>query len=301
MACDETSLYFRNLQKARNNIQDGTVRRALEYLRPIEPLPTGMTPEGGPGGKIEALVLDVYGTLFVSGSGEIGLPEEEPDRDERLDDLLRAFRIDRKPRQVVSELKQAIAAEHELAKKSGRKHPEVVIEDVWRRLLAFRDEQTARRFALCFELATNPVWPMPGLQRLIAGCVSKRIVLGIISNAQFYTPLLFEWFLGKDLPRLGFDPRLLFFSYRHRCAKPGPEMFRMAAEVLRQKGITAGQTLYLGNDMLNDVWPAKECGFRAALFAGDRRSLRLRPGRKDLAGLKPDWTVTDLGQVAGGL
>ena len=301
MSCAEGSLYFRNLEKARKNTQDGMLRKALEYLRPLEPLPAKVMPQGGPSGRIEALVLDIYGTLFISGSGDIGLLEGTSGRDERLEGLLLGFGVRQEPQQVVSDLKLAISKEHERARKAGIEHPEVVIEDIWLELLGFRDRQTAKRFALCFELLTNPVWPMPFLQELISGCVSRQIVLGIISNAQFYTPLLFEWFLGQDLPRLGFDPQLLFFSYRQRCAKPAPDMFRKAVDVLAQKGIAAGRTLYLGNDMLNDVLPAKQCGFQAALFAGDRRSLRLRSGNRELAGLEPDWTVTDLCQVIRGL
>ncbi len=301
MAGDEHAVYLRNLKKVRNNIQDKQVRKALEYLRPLAPLPAEVRPGGNVRGRIRALMLDVYGTLFISGSGDIGLLAGPHNRDGRLESLLEAFGIERHPQQVVSELKQAVAAEHDRARHSGIAYPEVVIEDIWQQLLGFGDKHTARSFALCFELLVNPVWPMPFLQELIAGCVSKPIVLGIISNAQFYTPLLFEWFLGKNLTSLGFDQQLVFFSYRHRCAKPGRKMFELARNVLGSKGIAARQVLYLGNDMLNDVFPAQQCGFQAALFAGDRRSLRLRSGCRDLAGRQPDWTVTDLRQVVRGL
>jgi len=33
------------------------------------------------------------------------------------------------------------------------------------------------------------------------------------------------------------------------------------------------KTLYVGNDMLNDIWTATEAGCRTVLFAGDQRSL----------------------------
>ncbi len=301
MSVEKDSPYFSNLEKARNKIQDPRVRKAMEQLAPLEPRRTGILPGGGPRDGIKALLLDIYGTLFISGSGDIGLLRNGSADYRFLEWLLAAFGIRQGPQQVIEGLEGLVAAEHLRAKEAGIEYPEVVIEEIWQRLLGFSDRQTARSFALCFELLTNPVWPMPFLQDLIAGCVGGRIVLGVISNAQFYTPLLFEWFLGNDLSGLGFDSELLFFSYRHGRAKPAPEMFQMAIDVLAQKGIAAAQALYLGNDMLNDVLPAKKCGMQAALFAGDGRSLRLREDHEAISGLVPDWTVTNLAQIVRGL
>ena len=71
-------------------------------------------------------------------------------------------------------------------------------------------------------------------------------------------------------------------------------MYRQAAETLATRKIGVSQTLYVGNDMLNDVTPAKKLGYRTALFAGDARSLRRRAGHPDTAGVVPDLIVTDL-------
>ena len=121
--------------------------------------------------------------------------------------------------------------------------------------------------------------------------------MGLISNAQFYTPLLFKWFLGAEIDDLGFDKRLVFFSYRHGHAKPGQHLFRLALEQLRQIKIPASAVLYVGNDMLNDIWPAKQIGFHTALFAGDARSLRMRSDNPLCSSLTPDLVVTDLIQI----
>jgi putative hydrolase of the HAD superfamily len=71
----------------------------------------------------------------------------------------------------------------------------------------------------------------------------------------------------------------------------------MAAEKLYSKGIQPVAVLYVGNDMLNDIYPANAIGFQTALFAGDRRSLRLRKDDPRCAALSPDLVVTDLGQL----
>ena len=50
--------------------------------------------------------------------------------------------------------------------------------------------------------------------------------------------------------------------------------------------------------MLNDILPARSAGFQTALFAGDRRSLRLRRDDPRCTNLKPDMILTDLFQFA---
>ena len=51
--------------------------------------------------------------------------------------------------------------------------------------------------------------------------------------------------------------------------------------------------------MLNDVLPAKQVGFRTALFAGDRRSLRQREDDLRVSKIVPDLVLTELGQLDG--
>ena len=64
-----------------------------------------------------------------------------------------------------------------------------------------------------------------------------------------------------------------------------------------QYGINENETLYIGNDMLNDVYTAASCGLKTALFAGDKRSLRLRTDNPKVNGLSPDCIITELLQI----
>jgi len=138
---------------------------------------------------------------------------------------------------------------------------------------------------------------MPNLAEVLAACRKSKVRMGLISNAQFYTLLLFKWFLGADAIDLGFEDCLMFFSYRHGRAKPGGHLFELAVEQLRQMQVAPAAALYVGNDMRNDIHPAKAAGFLTALFAGDARSLRLRTGDPHCSGLTPDLVITDLGQL----
>jgi putative hydrolase of the HAD superfamily len=120
---------------------------------------------------------------------------------------------------------------------------------------------------------------MPGLRPLLKELFLKKIPMGIISNAQFYTPLIFETLLHAPLAKLGFDSDLIFFSYQYQRAKPSKCLYEAAAQQLYIKKIEPNHVFFMGNDMLKDILPAHRIGFQTALFAGDARSLRLH--RKD--------------------
>jgi putative hydrolase of the HAD superfamily len=142
--------------------------------------------------------------------------------------------------------------------------------------------------------ATNPVWPMPGAAECLTELANRGIHTGLISNAQWFTPLLFPVLLGGELDALGIGPDMQFWSWRAGCAKPSEHLFRLAADVLRKRGIEPECVLHVGNDMLNDVSPAAATGFRTALFAGDRRSLRRREGDARVASVTPDIVLIHL-------
>ena len=61
---------------------------------------------------------------------------------------------------------------------------------------------------------------------------------GIVSNAQFYTPLILEALTGRSLDEIGFEEELCSWSYRLRRAKPSPLMFRDPLEILQAQGIS---------------------------------------------------------------
>ena len=49
---------------------------------------------------------------------------------------------------------------------------------------------------------------MPGAAETLAALQQRGLLLGIVSNAQFYTPLMIEALLGKPPGELGFLPEL---------------------------------------------------------------------------------------------
>jgi putative hydrolase of the HAD superfamily len=64
-------------------------------------------------------------------------------------------------------------------------------------------------------------------------------------------------------------------------------------------GIGLHECIYVGNDMLNDIYCAKSAGCKTVLFAGDRRSLRLRENDERCLAIRPDAVITSLIQLSG--
>jgi len=271
--------------------------RLLHYIEPLSPLPTSLNPSKKLKEKVKCILFDVYGTLFISGSGDISIARQQSRLTQNLKNLLSRYQIKKKPQIVLDDFFSAIDIEHERLKKKGVDFPEVKIDRIWMRVLEIEELDAVRAFAVEFELIVNPVYPMPNLEKMLSNCKKSKILMGIISNAQFFTPYLFTWFLYLSPEDLGFKSDLIFYSYKSGHAKPSPFMFEAAAKNLRNIDISAHSVLYIGNDMLNDIYPAKMVGFKTALFAGDARSLRLRKNHPRCQNLSADIVITDLVQI----
>ncbi len=246
-----------------------------QHLMSLSPQPTALKPKCRPKAPVQAILFDIYGTLLISASGDVGLTATGNEESAALEQLLIRFGIQVPPSELTARLNNAIVRQHKQLKANGIAHPEIQIEAIWQPLLGWQDPEKIKAFALEYELIVNPIWPMPHLWSVLNALRLKHIVLGIISNAQFYTPIILETLAGASLEELGFSADLTLFSYQHDCAKPSPSLFEHAADKLRLRDIAAENVLYVGNDMRNDMLPARRVGFQTALFAGDKRSLRL--------------------------
>jgi putative hydrolase of the HAD superfamily len=242
-------------------------------------------------------MFDIYGTLFISGSGDIGMAKKDISKVSGFETLMKRYSVHLSPDALLDGFIKKIKEIHEKLMAQGVDFPEVHVDQVWMELLNMDEIETARAFSVEFEMIINPVYPMPHVKQMIDKLRSKNVHMGIISNAQFYTQYLFEWFLGKKTVELGFHPDLIIYSYQYGYAKPSSFLFKLAADKLKGKGISCNSVLYIGNDMLNDIYAANKAGFLTALFAGDKRSLRMREDDPRCKSIEPDFIVTDLMQL----
>ena len=281
-----------------------------QLSQPLLPQPTGYATRMTALTDIRAVIFDIYGTLLVSGTGDVG-PASGEENELALRAALSAAglpveQIDRNTRSgriLIEAIRRAQAVRRE----QGIEFPEVDIIAVWRQVLVElgkhglrtqADAAQVRRLAIEYECRVNPVWPMPGLRTMLASLRATGRHLGIVSNAQFYTPLMFRALLDTGPGDLGFDPRLCAWSWKALQGKPSRGLFQQVLTALAMRyDVAPEQTLYVGNDMLKDIWPAAGLGCKTALFAGDRRSLRLRQDDERCQGLQPDLVIDHLSQL----
>jgi putative hydrolase of the HAD superfamily len=281
------------------------------------PVPTLLKPFYTSDPSLKAVVFDVYGTILISASGDI---EESNLSTDNLQAALDAANIKMSenianPRQVLVEMletfKESIIQFHLAERSDERPYPEVDILKIWEEIiLSNRDRNYLKLngllcikcFTFVFEVLCNRIYPMPGMKDVILYLAQKGIPLGIISNAQFYTPVILNYFIhgniSEDEEVLPFDADLTIFSYKHQRSKPDFYLFELLKKQCMQKySLFADEILFIGNDMFRDIYPARMTGFKTALFAGDAKSLRLRKDKPELNKITPDYVITDLNQL----
>ena len=215
-------------------IRNKLKKRFKELSNPLSPEPTQAEPFLKKLDGIKAVIFDFYGTLFISGVGDIGIDDGNSDSGLLLDALVSiGVEIsDEKAGERGYEIYDKIVTEQlQDLKASGIPYPEPDIRIVWRNvlnqmhaeslILTTTDDTHYSRMAVEFEARMNPIWPMPDIQKTLDGLKAKDIELGIISNSQFYTPIAFEALSGKSLADLGFNLNLLHWSFEESRKKPG--------------------------------------------------------------------------------
>lgn len=287
-------------------------KRFIDLSKPLVQIATGTKPKLNVLEDIRVVTFDFYGTLFISGVGDIGVDDGDFDlgviekvlqnsgvsihSDDAVSECLRIYN------EVVKRFKYD-------SKKKGIEYPEPDIRSIWQSVLMilrksdrikFRESSTLYELtSVEFEARMNPVWPMPGLIETLLFFENKGLKLGIISNSQFYTPIVLEALTGYSLHELGFSEELLHWSFEEKMKKPGLTFYENYIKKVRAvvPDINPENILYIGNDMLKDVYPAHNVGMKTALFAGDRRSLKWHRDDERCQNLEPDLIITELLQL----
>ena len=287
-------------------------QRFIEISKPLDPLDTGTDPKLQKLDGVEVLAYDFYGTLFISGVGDIGVDDGNFDSD-ILIDVLNDSGVtieNEKAGEEAFKLYNVVVEEHmKQLEDQGIEFPEPDIRSVWKSVLNRMSEQSLitfsdndslyDRISVEFEARMNPVWPMPDVVETLSYFKESGVTQGIISNSQFYTPIVLEALTGNSLNELGFSEGLLHWSFEEHMKKPGLTFYHNFIKKLTvfDSSLTPDKVLYIGNDMLKDVYPAREVGMKTALFAGDKRSLKWRRDDDRCKNIEPDLVITKLSQL----
>lgn len=290
------------------------IEELLATLPETKPVDTGVIASYSKEDNIKAVVFDIYGTLLVSSSGDIDQAEIST---KNLEKAMLGSNIElvdpgsRALEHILCDFEYTINICHQEAKRNNVPYPEIDILTIWeivllharrKGLVNFNGDANIMRLTIVFEFLSNKVYPMPGMQSVIEGLKKRDYPLGIVSNAQFYTPVAMNYFMHK---RVGleekityFEPELTVYSYKLGIGKPDTRLFAELVPVLKSKyGIEPNEVLFVGNDMLKDIYTSSKAGFKTVLFAGDKRSLRFRSDDNRVGNLKPDHVITNLNQL----
>ncbi|MGB7342776.1 MAG: HAD family hydrolase [Pirellulaceae bacterium] len=291
-------------------------RAVVDNRHALEPIATDVQPELKVLPGVRAVIFDIYGTLVVSGSGDVGSAnEKDPDKrdpSEQMADAFAAIGVFPPVLEIPTygqRLRDIIHSANDARRNADCPHPEVDIVAIWRQMLVAvglhgfaNDTLRVVQLAAQYESRANPTWPMPGAKGLLSQLRESEMSMGIVSNAQQFTlPLVADLGDGSgpsgDLASVGFNLNLCFFSNRFRQSKPGPRLFDGLIRGLKRMSIQPSEAVYVGNDMLNDVYAASQAGLRTAWFAGDVRSCRPRSENPLCQTLKADVVLTQLTQL----
>ncbi len=277
----------------------------IDWIRsvhlPLQPLPTGVPPEKDLSLRdAKGVLIDIYGTLLISRAGEVGTAslssaEKFPLFDEFEKRGILFNRVTYS--ELQGRIRLLIKESHE---KSDKEFPEVDILLIWQEVLVQlkrdgfyegeTDEITAAWASLIYEWSENPCDIMPGGDDFLADLIQREVPWGIVSNSQFYTPLICDALLGDKLEGETLSPSLSSWSFLLREAKPSPALFLPVLKELKDRhDILPDEVLYIGNDMRNDVCNFQSLGGRGVLFAGDATSLRWR--EKELPDASPRYCL----------
>lgn len=277
-------------------------QRWLERLQPLTVVPVQI--EARPPRTYEAVLFDIYGTLLTS---RVTTADAQASA---IADICADVFPDLTPPALhhCHALRDSFyqQLQHSLATRQAReqKPTEVDFRNVWAQVLqkelslgSAKHLQQVELFAFLYSIATHRVWPQPDLLATIKGLAEKGIPLGVISNAQFYTPIIVSYFLDCELSFNTavipwFEQRLTFYSFQHGYAKPDDYFFVEAKQQLAELNIDPAETLYVGNDYRNDIDSANRNGLLSVLYAGDTSACRMNHPTA-----QPDFVITKLAQL----
>ncbi|MDG5814844.1 HAD family hydrolase [Chitinispirillales bacterium ANBcel5] len=270
---------------------------------------------------IRAVIFDVYGTLINYWRPGFETPQmKEKTLSDTFSVICEKFGMgstfakinpQQPPEKTLSEFYHGlIVLSQEKAQKSGNMFAEVKIEEVWNLILlmlkrhGYKAEHHCpgdcsefnRYLAFTYNFHALGRQLYPNVYTALKALKEKHIVLGIVSNAQFYTPIDLTLMLRDqsggeidDYYEL-FDVDLVFYSYEYGVRKPGELLFRKLFDALYEMHILPSQTLFVGNDLVMDIEPASSAGMKTAFFTGDQNSAYFHDKRGTII---PDLCIND--------
>ncbi len=291
------------------------IKHYLSSLEELKPIPTNTEIKICTDNSIKAVIFDIYGTLIISASGDI---DKATASVAHLNTAIREGGYEWCNKNYTTDAEKllelfhnTVLKTHEELKKLSHPYPEIDIIKVWEVCMNTAENSgwvkatediNIKLLTVVFEMLGNKVFPMPGMNDTLQKLFKSNIPVGIVSNAQFYTPLLMNYFINNEITEIehihGFDEEISVYSYKILRSKPDVTLFEILARALKTKyNLNPNEVIFVGNDMLKDIWTASQVGFKTVLYTADKRSLRLRKTDERCINLEADYIIDDLSQI----
>src|SRR5262245_30565017 len=272
---------------------------------------------------VKAVFWTVYGTLVAIPQGEL-LFEHPQDfvTDAALDKLIKEFKMwnsmSRKPgapSAYMKELFRKALTVLQMTGTGGERHPEVQTERVWDDIVKKLQQKEyafdagtygslddyVKKIAYFYHASIQGAGPYPGAADALRLVAERGVVQGLLADGQCFTAAQLRRCLRQQDPGFELDATipstLRVLSSDKKARKPSETLFKAALQAVAAKGISAGEVLHVGSNLVRDIAPAKKLGFRTALFAGDRNSLSATAEQLKDPATRPDVLLTELPQI----
>lgn len=303
---------------------DWLAERNLRWPAPPRRQPVHAAPFTKPLPGVRAVAWDIYGTLLRITDGELLFVHPQAMRMEvALDKTIQEFNMwnsmTRKPGapwEYMQQLYQRAYDELRLAG-SGRKGDltEVDAAQLWRKILGKLEqkeyqydtsfygdwEEYSAKIAYFFHSSLQGTEAEQGALEVLSTIHQAGWAQGVLADGQCFTMVqLLRGLLAQGTLPPGtrlFHPELVTLSYQEGVRKPSKSLYLKAAERFESMGISPGEVLYVSARLRDDLAVAKGVGFRTALYAGDKVSLRATPADLKDPTVKPDRLMTELAQI----
>lgn len=200
---------------------------------------------------------------------------------------------------------------------SGRKGdlPEIDAARIWFKILEKLDkndyqydvdqygdlEDLSQKIAYFYHSSLQGWEATAGSAATVTALADAGVRQGLLADGQCFTPTQVLRGLqaeGKLAEPMGLiSPGLSTLSFLEGVRKPSKSLYLAAAQRFRDAGFSPDQVLFVGSRLREDLVIAKSLGFRTALFAGEKLSLKATAADLKDPAVKPDRLLTQLIQV----
>jgi FMN phosphatase YigB (HAD superfamily) len=268
---------------------------------------------------VRAVLWTVYGTLVAVPGGELAFESDiEFVTDAALEKTIHEFKMwnsmSRKPGAPSAYMKELFKKAFDIVRLTGggEVRSELIWDDIFKKLMTKEygydgslygpPAEYVKKIAYFYHASIQGAGAYAGAAEAIRVVSEAGKKQGLLADGQCFTPAQLRKCLREQEP--SFDPAMHFaadlrvLSGEHKVKKPFDDLFRLAVSACRARGIAPDEVLHVGSNVLRDIGPAKKVGFRTALFAGDKNSLRATADQLHDPHLRPDVLLTELTQIA---